>query len=83
MWFGVAGYCQHLFRHRHLKIHAGIKSLTQNAHITIGDMATVFTQMNGNAVGASLLSDKCRLNGIRIRCAARITQRSNMINVDA
>jgi hypothetical protein len=27
-------------------------------------VATVFTQVNGNAVSASLFSDKCRLNRI-------------------
>jgi len=46
-------------------------------------MATVFTQVNGNAVSASLFSDKRRLNRIGIRRAARITQRGDMIDVDA
>jgi hypothetical protein len=46
-------------------------------------MATVFTQVNGNAVGASLFSDKRRLNRIGIRRAARITQRGDVVDVDA
>jgi len=36
-------------------------------------VATIFTQVNGNAVGASLLSDKRRLNRIGIRGTACIT----------
>jgi hypothetical protein len=74
MRFGLAGNRQHLFGDRHLKIHAGVQRLAQNTHIAIGNMATVFAQMHGNAVSASLLGDKGRLNRIRISRAARVTQ---------
>jgi hypothetical protein len=46
-------------------------------------VAAVFTQMNGDAVGPSLLGNKRRLNRIGIRRAARVTQRGDMIDVDA
>ena len=81
--FGVAGNRQHLFGNGHLQIHAGIQRLTQDTHITVGNVAAIFTKVNGNAVSASLLGDKCRLNRIGISRAARITQRSDVINVDA
>jgi hypothetical protein len=71
MRFGLAGDRQHLFGDRHL-IHAGIQRLAQDTHIAIGNMATVFAQMHGNAVGASLFGDKGRLNRIRISGAARV-----------
>ncbi|MNV36830.1 hypothetical protein D3C71_1283230 [compost metagenome] len=83
MRLGFAGDRQHLFRHRHLEIHTCIQRLTQDTNVAIGDMTAVFTQMNGNAVGASLFGNKCRLNRIRISRASRITQRGNVINVDA
>ena len=73
MRFGLAGNRQHLFCHRHLQVHAGIQRLTQDAHVAVSDVATIFTQVDGNAVGASLLSDKCRLNRIGIRGTACIT----------
>ncbi len=34
---------QHLFGHRHLQIHAGIQRLTQDAHITVSNVAAIFT----------------------------------------
>jgi hypothetical protein len=80
--FGLTGDRQHLFGDRHLKIHAGIQRLAQDTHIAIGNMATVFAQMHGNAVGAGLLGDKGRLNRIRISGAASVTQCRNMVNID-
>jgi hypothetical protein len=74
MRFGLAGDRQHLFGDRHFKIHAGIQRLAQDTHIAIGNMATVFAQMHGNAVGAGLFGDKGRLNRIRISGAASVTQ---------
>ena len=43
MRLGFAGDSQHLFGHRHFKVHAGVERLTQNTHIAVGDMTTVFT----------------------------------------
>lgn len=63
--FGFAGDRQHLFSDRHFKIHAGVQRLAQDTHIAIGDMATVFAQMHGNAVGAGLFGNESRLNRIR------------------
>ena len=79
----IAGNRQHLFRYCHLQIHAGIQRLAQDTHVAIGDVATVFTQMDGNAVRPSLLGDKRRLNRIRIRRAARVAQGGNVVDVDA
>lgn len=83
MRLGLTGNRQHLFGDCHLQIHTGIQRLAQNANVAVSDVATVFTQVNGNAVGASLFSDKRRLNRIGIRRAARITQRGDVIDVDA
>ncbi|KUQ89443.1 hypothetical protein AWI30_19675 [Enterobacter hormaechei subsp. oharae] len=54
-------------------VQAGVQRLTQDAYVAVGDVATIFTQVNGNAVGASLLGDKRRLNRIGIRGTACIT----------
>ena len=83
MRFGVTGNRQHLFRNRHLQVHPGIQRLSQNTHVTVSDVAAVFAQMNGNAIGASLLSDKRRLNRIGISRTTSITQRGDVIDVDA
>ncbi|CPR61090.1 Uncharacterised protein [Salmonella enterica subsp. enterica serovar Bovismorbificans] len=70
---GFYGDRQHLFGHRHLQIHTRMQRLTQNAHIAIGNVATIFAQVYGNAVRACLFSNKRRLYRIRIVGAARIT----------
>ena len=43
MGLSLAGNGQHLFRDRHLQIHAGIQCLTQDAHITVSNVAAIFT----------------------------------------
>ncbi|SVM43041.1 Uncharacterised protein [Klebsiella pneumoniae] len=63
---------QHLFRHRHLKVHAGIQRLAQNTDIAVGNMATIFAKVDGNTVGAGLFGDKCRLYRIRISGTAGV-----------
>lgn len=45
------GDVQHLVGHRHLQIHARLDGLAQQAHIAVGDVAAIFAQMHGNAVG--------------------------------
>ena len=72
MGLSLTGNLQHLFRHRHLKVHAGIQRLAQNTDIAIGNMATIFAQMDGNTVSAGLLGDKGRLYRIRISGTASV-----------
>lgn len=73
MRFGFAGDRQHLFGHRHFEVHAGIQRLAQDAHVAVGDMAAVFTQMHGDTVGAGLLGDKRGLYRVRVCGAASVT----------
>ena len=72
MGLSLTGDIQHLFRHRHLKVHAGIQRLAQNTDIAIGNMATILAQMDGNTVSAGLLGDKSRLYRIRISGTAGV-----------
>mgnify|MGYP003627772453 CR=1 FL=1 len=46
-------------------------------------MATVFTQVCSNAVRAGFLCDMRRAHRIRMRAAARIPDRRNVVNIDA
>ncbi len=73
MRFGLTGDRQHLFRYGHFKVHTGIKGFTQNADITIGDMAAIFTQVDRNAIRPRLLGDKSGLNRIGVSRTARVT----------
>jgi hypothetical protein len=73
MRLSLNGNRQHLFGDCHFQIHARIQRLAQNAHVTVGDMATVFTQVYGNTVRARLFNDKRRLNRVRICGTACIT----------
>ena len=73
MRLSLNGNRQHLFGDCHFQIHARIQRLAQNTHVTVGDMATVFTQMYGNTVRARLFNDKRCLNRVRICGTACIT----------
>jgi hypothetical protein len=42
----------HLGARRHLQVESGLQSLTTHADVAILNMATIFTQMNGDAVRA-------------------------------
>lgn len=77
------GNRQHLFGHRHFQIHAGIQRLTQDAHVAVSNVATIFTQMHGNAIRASLLGNKRGLHRVGVSSTTCITQRCDMVNVDA
>jgi len=67
----------------HLQIQANLDGLAQGNHITILDMATVFAQVNGNAVCAGGFAEPCRVQRVGIHRAARLAQGGDMINVNA
>ncbi len=77
----AAGDADHLFGHRHLQVHSGLDSLAQDLHITVGDMAAIFSQMHGNAIGPGLFGHEGGLNRIRILGATGVAQGSDMVDV--
>ena len=77
------GYLHDGLRDRHFKIHAGLQRPHQNLQITLLDMPTVFAQMNRDAVGARLLRQGSRQDGVGIDRATRLSQGGNMVDVNA
>jgi len=45
-------------------------------------MATIFAQMNSDAIGAALFGFQRGFEHRGLRCEARLTQRCNMININ-
>ena len=74
---------QHFFGHRHFQIHPRFNRLPDGEHIRVFDVAAVFAQMQGNRVRAVGFRHQSRFQRAGVRCAARVAQRGNVVNVDA
>ena len=60
-----------------------LHSRVQCDKICILDVSSIFAQMHGNAVRTGLLGNQRRFYRLRIRSAARLAQRRDMVNIDA
>ncbi len=77
----AAGDADHLFGHCHLQIHSGLNGLTQDLHVAIGDMTSIFSQMHGYAIGPGLFGHEGGLYRIRILGATGVAQGGDMVDV--
>ena len=80
---GLDGDGRHLLRGRHLKIEGGIDLGHDPADIFIANMTPILAEVRRNAIGASLDGHARRTNGIGKEAASGITQRCNVIDVQA
>src|SRR5262245_4613835 len=80
---GVDRDPNHLFGRRHFQIERFCDLRLEPGNVIVADMAPVFTQMRGNAVGAGIDGDLRRLYRIRVVSAAGVTDGSNVIDIDA
>ena len=74
---------EHLVRHRHLEVHAGLEQIAQRAHVLHLDVPPVLAQMQRDAVRAGELRGERGMHRIRIARAPRLPQRRDVIDVDA
>ena len=74
---------EHLVGEAHLEIHARLQQRPQRVHVAILDVAAVFAQMQRDVVGARLLGQQRGVHRVRIRRAARLAHRGDVIDVDA
>ena len=72
----------HLVGRGHLEVEHAAHGLAQEAHVAILDVAAIFAQVHGDAVGAGELDERRRPHRIGIRGAARLAQRGDVIDVD-
>ena len=71
----------HLLGRRHFKIQ-GCRDLgADTLHITVLDVAAIFTQMHRNPIRARFNRNAGSLNGAGMRATARIAQCRHMINI--
>jgi len=77
------GDVEHFGGHAHLEVHARLQQRSQGVHVAILDVPTVFAQVQGDVVGAGLLSQQRRVHRVRVRSAARLTHGGHVIDVDA
>ena len=77
------GNVQHLIGSGHLQVHGKPRLAHERVEICISNMATVFAQMDGNAIAARLLNNLDRAERVRMVAAACVANGRNMINIDA
>ena len=73
----------HFFGHAHFEVHAGLQHILEQQYVALLDVATVFTQMHGDAIGARLFGVQCGLDRIRVARTAGLAQGGNMVDVHA
>ena len=83
MRFGRERNPQHVVGRRHLEIQRLGDFGLQPRHVLVADVAAVFAQMRGDAVGAGLDRGKCGAHGIGTRAGPRIAQGGDVIDIDA
>jgi hypothetical protein len=78
----LAGNADHFRCRRHFEIERLAETLLQPLHIVIDDMAAIFTQMCGDAVGAGGNGELGSLDRIGVASAARVSHGRNMVDID-
>ena len=72
---------QHFIGERHFQIHARFDGGADGEHVVVADMAAVFTQMQGNQIGAVGFGQKRRFQRAGIHRAACIAHGGNMVDI--
>jgi hypothetical protein len=83
MRFVAQCYFQHLFCRRHFKIYWQAYHRHDPGEIFVANMSPILTQMDRDAIPTSRLHNFYRAHGIWMIPAARITDRRNMVDIDA
>ena len=73
----------HLGRRGHFQVQGDVQPVGQARDVGVRDMAAVFPQMGGDAVGTGLLRQKGGAQGIGPGGAARVPHGGHMVDVDA
>jgi hypothetical protein len=68
---------------RHLQVQGQIDSVDQSFDIVIADVAPIFAQMSGYAIGAGASRRKCRAYRVGMPTATGVSNGRNMIDINA
>jgi len=74
---------EHFLRDRAFQIHSRLQKRTQRAHVGVHDMSAVFAQMQRDCVSARLFRHQRGANRVRVRGAARVAQRGDVVDIHA
>ena len=74
---------EHFFSRCHFQIYWQLRLGHDRVQVAVADMATVFTQMHGNAITARCLNHTNGAHRIGVPTAACIADGGYMVNVDA
>src|SRR5205814_7283751 len=78
----AAGDADHLVGGGHLEVEADVRELAQAPHVLVLDVAAVFAQVAGDAVGAAQMRLDRRPDGVGLVGAASLADRRDVVNVD-
>ena len=73
---------EHFVGAGHLEIEDGRHRCGESLDVVVLNVAAIFAQVRGDAVGAGALADNGSLNRVRLRAAARLSHRRDVIDVD-
>ena len=73
---------QHFHRCRHFEIERLVDLRLEPGDIVIADMAPVFAQMRGDAIGAGCNRQLGGADRVGMTAAARVTDSRNVVDVD-
>ncbi len=79
----LAGDADHLFGGRHFEVELDVGQLAQAAHVAVLDVAAIFAQMHGDAVGPAEVRFDGRPDRIGFVDLARLAHRRYVVDVDA
>ena len=74
---------EHLVGDGHLQVHVGLDEVADGTNVLHLDVATIFAQMQCDAVGAGHFGCESRVHGVGIAAAARLAQGGHVVDVDA
>ena len=79
----LAGDADHLVGGRHFQVELDVGQFAQAPHVVILNVATIFAQMHGNAVGPAQMGFNCRPYRIRFVGFPRLAHRCHVVYVYA
>ena len=77
------GERHHFFGDAHFEVHAGLQHVLEQQHVALLDVAAVFAQVHGDAVGARFFGVQRGLDRVRVTGAPGLAQGGYVVDVHA
>jgi hypothetical protein len=74
---------QHFVRCRHFQVNGQADFPHNRVEVSVANMPAVFAQMDGDAIAARCFDHMCGAHRIGMHSATRISDRRNMVDIDA